>query len=140
MDELCFWFWEFDCVEMIWLCFGLWLCNFICGVLVMDFCWMVMMFEDGYLFLKIIMLWFKDYSEVCIIGEWFCDGSLVIMDLVLMDNVDVKWLVDFVVGLVFVLCGLFDKVVIKVFLFLFVDVDVFFEECCRIVEIGFYVY
>lgn len=99
-----------------------------------------MMFEDGYLFLKIIMLWFKDYSEVCIIGEWFCDGSLVIMDLVLMDNVDVKWLVDFVVGLVFVLCGLFDKVVIKVFLFLFVDVDVFFEECCRIVEIGFYVY
>jgi cell division inhibitor SepF len=110
------------------------------GALAMDPRRMAMVFDEGSPLSKITTLRPKDYSEARTIGERFRDGTPVIMDLVSMDNVDAKRLVDFAAGLAFALRGSFDKVATKVFLLSPADIDVSPEERRRIAETGFYAY
>jgi cell division inhibitor SepF len=110
------------------------------GSLAMDPRRMAMVFDEGSALSKITTLRPKDYGEARTIGERFRDGTPVIMDLVSMDNVDAKRLVDFAAGLAFALRGSFDKVATKVFLLSPADIDVSPEERRRIAETGFYAY
>jgi cell division inhibitor SepF len=110
------------------------------GALAMDPRRMAMLFDEGSPLSKITTLRPKDYSEARTIGERFRDGTPVIMDLVSMDNVDAKRLVDFAAGLAFALRGSFDKVATKVFLLSPADIDVSPDDRRRIAETGFYAY
>ena len=80
----------------------------------------------------------RTYNEAKTIGEWFRDGTPVIMNLTGMDDSDAKRLVDFAAGLVFGLHGSIERVTNKVFLLSPANVTVTAEDKARMAESGFF--
>lgn len=70
----------------------------------------------------------RTYNEAKSIGEWFRDGTPVIMNLSDMEDKDAKRLVDFAAGLVFGLRGSIERVTAKVFLLSPMHVEVTADE------------
>ena len=58
----------------------------------------------------------RNYNDARTVGEYFRDGTPVIMNLTDMEDADAKRLVDFAAGLVFALHGTIERVTAKVFL------------------------
>ncbi len=80
----------------------------------------------------------QSYNDARALGEYFRDGTPVIMNLTEMDDVDAKRLVDFAAGLVFGLRGAIDKITTKVFLLSPANVHVTAEDKARIAREGFF--
>jgi FtsZ-interacting cell division protein YlmF len=58
----------------------------------------------------------RNYSEVCYVGHYFCQGYPVVMDLTGLSNEEALHLVDFAAGLVVGRDGAMERVAPKVFL------------------------
>jgi cell division inhibitor SepF len=80
----------------------------------------------------------RNYNEARIIGEYFRDGTPVIMNLTDMDDADAKRLVDFSAGLVFGCHGSIERVTQKVFLLTPANVDITAEDKSRMAGAGFF--
>ena len=80
----------------------------------------------------------RNYNDARTVGEYFRDGTPVIMNLTDMDDADAKRLVDFSAGLVFGLHGTIERVTAKVFLLSPANVVVTAEEKARLAEGGFF--
>ncbi len=80
----------------------------------------------------------QSYNDARAIGEYFRDGTPVIMNLTEMDDGDAKRLVDFAAGLIFGLRGAIDKITTKVFLLSPANVHVTAEDKARIAREGFF--
>jgi cell division inhibitor SepF len=80
----------------------------------------------------------RTYNEARTIGEYFRDGTPVIMNLTEMVDSDAKRLVDFSAGLIFGLRGSIERVTNKVFLLSPANVEVAAEDKARIAERGFF--
>ena len=87
---------------------------------------------------KITTLHPRNYNDARTVGEYFRDGTPVIMNLTDMDDSDAKRLVDFSAGLVFGLHGTIERVTAKVFLLSPANVVVTAEEKARLAEGGFF--
>jgi cell division inhibitor SepF len=87
---------------------------------------------------KITTLHPRNYNDARVVGEYFRDGTPVIMNLTDMDDADAKRLVDFSAGLVFGLHGTIERVTAKVFLLSPANVTVTAEEKARLAEGGFF--
>ena len=87
---------------------------------------------------RIVTLHPRTYNEARTLGEYFRDGTPVIMNLGEMDDVDAKRLVDFAAGLIFGLRGDIERVTAKVFLLSPADVTVTAEDKARIASGGFF--
>jgi cell division inhibitor SepF len=88
--------------------------------------------------LRITTLTPGTYNEARTIGEYFREGTPVIMNLTEMVDSDARRLVDFAAGLVFGLRGSFDKVTKNVFLLSPANVEVTAEDKARIAERRFF--
>jgi cell division inhibitor SepF len=80
----------------------------------------------------------RTYNEARTIGEYFREGTPVIMNLTEMVDSDAKRLVDFSAGLIFGLRGSIERVTRNVFLLSPANVEVAAEDKARIVERGFF--
>jgi len=80
----------------------------------------------------------RTYNEARTIGEYFREGTPVIMNLTEMVDSDAKRLVDFAAGLIFGLRGSIERVTNKVFLLSPANVEVAAEDKARIAERGFF--
>jgi cell division inhibitor SepF len=80
----------------------------------------------------------RTYNEARTIGEYFREGTPVIMNLTEMVDSDARRLVDFAAGLIFGLRGSIDKVTNKVFLLSPANIEVTAEDKARIAERGFF--
>jgi cell division inhibitor SepF len=80
----------------------------------------------------------RTYNEARTIGEYFREGTPVIMNLTEMVDSDAKRLVDFSAGLIFGLRGSIERVTNKVFLLSPANVEVAAEDKARIAERGFF--
>jgi cell division inhibitor SepF len=80
----------------------------------------------------------RNYNDARTVGEYFRDGTPVIMNLTDMGDSDAKRLVDFAAGLVYGLHGTIERVTAKVFLLSPVNVTVTAEEKARLAEGGFF--
>jgi cell division inhibitor SepF len=80
----------------------------------------------------------RTYNEARTIGEYFREGTPVIMNLTEMVDSDARRLVDFAAGLIFGLYGSIDRVTNKVFLLSPANVEVTAEDKARIAERGFF--
>ncbi|HTY72869.1 MAG TPA: cell division protein SepF [Actinomycetes bacterium] len=80
----------------------------------------------------------RNYNDARTVGEYYRDGTPVIMNLTDMDDTDAKRLVDFAAGLVFGLHGTIERVTAKVFLLSPANVTVTAEEKARLAEGGFF--
>ncbi len=80
----------------------------------------------------------RSYNDARTVGEYFRDGTPVIMNLTDMPDSDAKRLVDFAAGLVFGLQGTIERVTAKVFLLSPANVMVTAEEKARLAEGGFF--
>ena len=80
----------------------------------------------------------RTYNDARKVGEYFRDGTPVIMNLTEMDDADAKRLVDFAAGLIFGLRGDIERVTAKVFLLSPPNVTVRAEDKELIAEAGFY--
>ena len=80
----------------------------------------------------------RTYNEARTIGEYFREGTPVIMNLTEMVDSDAKRLVDFAAGLIFGLRGSIERVTNKVFLLSPANVEVTAEDKARIAERGFF--
>jgi cell division inhibitor SepF len=80
----------------------------------------------------------RTYNEARTIGEYFREGTPVIMNLTEMVDSDAKRLVDFSAGLIFGLHGSIERVTNKVFLLSPANVEVAAEDKARIAERGFF--
>jgi cell division inhibitor SepF len=80
----------------------------------------------------------RTYNEARRIGEYFREGTPVIMNLTEMVDSDAKRLVDFSAGLIFGLRGSIERVTNKVFLLSPANVEVTAEDKARIAERGFF--
>jgi cell division inhibitor SepF len=80
----------------------------------------------------------RTYNEARTIGEYFREGTPVIMNLTEMVDSDAKRLVDFAAGLIFGLRGSIERVTNKVFLLSPANVEVAAEDKVRIAERGFF--
>jgi cell division inhibitor SepF len=87
---------------------------------------------------KITTLHPRNYNDARTVGEYFRDGTPVIMNLTDMGDADAKRLVDFAAGLVFGLHGTIERVTAKVFLLSPANVVVTAEEKARLAEGGFF--
>ena len=87
---------------------------------------------------KITTLHPRNYNDARTVGEYFRDGTPVIMNLTDMDDSDAKRLVDFSAGLIFGLHGTIERVTAKVFLLSPANVVVTAEEKARLAEGGFF--
>ena len=87
---------------------------------------------------KITTLHPRNYNDARTVGEYFRDGTPVIMNLTDMDDADAKRLVDFSAGLIFGLRGSIERVTAKVFLLSPANVTVTAEEKARLAEGGFF--
>jgi len=87
---------------------------------------------------KITTLHPRNYNDARTVGEYFRDGTPVIMNLTDMEDADAKRLVDFAAGLVFGLHGSIERVTSKVFLLSPADVEVATAERVRVPERGFF--
>jgi cell division inhibitor SepF len=87
---------------------------------------------------KITTLHPRNYNDARTVGEYFRDGTPVIMNLTDMDDADAKRLVDFSAGLIFGLHGTIERVTAKVFLLSPANVVVTAEEKARLAEGGFF--
>jgi len=87
---------------------------------------------------KITTLHPRNYNDARTVGEYFRDGTPVIMNLTDMEDADAKRLVDFSAGLVFGLHGTIERVTAKVFLLSPANVVVTAEEKARLAEGGFF--
>jgi cell division inhibitor SepF len=87
---------------------------------------------------KITTLHPRNYNDARTVGEYFRDGTPVIMNLTDMDDSDAKRLVDFSAGLIFGLHGSIERVTAKVFLLSPANVVVTAEEKARLAEGGFF--
>ncbi|MBO0837823.1 MAG: cell division protein SepF, partial [Actinobacteria bacterium] len=74
----------------------------------------------------------RTYNEARTIGEYFREGTPVIMNLTEMVDSDAKRLVDFSAGLIFGLRGSIERVTNKVFLLSPANVEVAAEDKARI--------
>ena len=97
------------------------------------------LFSSDKLLSTIITLRPKLYSEAKFIGEQYCEGNPVIMDLISIDNANAKRLVDFAAGLVFALKGSFDKIASKVFLLLPANFNISLEQKNKIIKTCSYI-
>lgn len=73
---------------------------------------------------EIFIVYFKQYCDVQLIVESFCEGVLVIINFFQMSDVDVCCFIDFVSGFLFGLYGCIECVILKVFLFLLENIVV----------------
>jgi cell division inhibitor SepF len=80
----------------------------------------------------------RTYNDARTVGEYFREGTPVIMNLTDMEDVDAKRLVDFAAGLVFAVHGTIERVTAKVFLLSPANVVVTAEEKARLAEGGFF--
>ncbi len=80
----------------------------------------------------------RTYNDARTVGEYFRDGTPVIMNLTDMEDADAKRLVDFAAGLVFAVHGTIERVTAKVFLLSPANVVVTAEEKARLAEGGFF--
>ena len=80
----------------------------------------------------------RNYNDARTVGEYFRDGTPVIMNLTDMEDADAKRLVDFAAGLVFAMHGTIERVTAKVFLLSPANVVVTAEEKARLAEGGFF--
>lgn len=80
----------------------------------------------------------RNYNDARTVGEYFRDGTPVIMNLTDMDDADAKRLVNFSAGLIFGLHGTIERVTAKVFLLSPANVVVTAEEKARLAEGGFF--
>jgi cell division inhibitor SepF len=80
----------------------------------------------------------RNYNDARTVGEYYRDGTPVIMNLTDMEDTDAKRLVDFAAGLVFALHGTIERVTAKVFLLSPANVTVTAEEKARLAEGGFF--
>jgi cell division inhibitor SepF len=80
----------------------------------------------------------RTYNDARTVGEYFREGTPVIMNLTDMEDVDAKRLVDFAAGLVFAVHGTIERVTSKVFLLSPANVVVTAEEKARLAEGGFF--
>jgi cell division inhibitor SepF len=87
---------------------------------------------------KITTLHPRNYNDARTVGEYFRDGTPVIMNLTDMEDADAKRLVDFSAGLIFGLRGSIERVTAKVFLLSPANVVVTAEEKARLAEGGFF--
>ena len=87
---------------------------------------------------KITTLHPRNYNDARTVGEYFRDGTPVIMNLTDMDDADAKRLVDFSAGSIFGLHGTIERVTAKVFLLSPANVVVTAEEKARLAEGGFF--
>ncbi len=87
---------------------------------------------------KITTLHPRNYNDARTVGEYFRDGTPVIMNLTDMEDSDAKRLVDFSAGLIFGLHGTIERVTAKVFLLSPANVVVTAEEKARLAEGGFF--
>ena len=87
---------------------------------------------------KITTLHPRNYNDARTVGEYFREGTPVIMNLTDMDDSDAKRLVDFSAGLIFGLHGSIERVTAKVFLLSPANVVVTAEEKARLAEGGFF--
>ncbi len=87
---------------------------------------------------KITTLHPRNYNDARTVGEYFRDGTPVIMNLTDMEDADAKRLVDFSAGLIFGLHGTIERVTAKVFLLSPANVVVTAEEKARLAEGGFF--
>ncbi len=87
---------------------------------------------------KITTLHPRNYNDARTVGEYYRDGTPVIMNLTDMEDSDAKRLVDFAAGLVFGLHGTIERVTAKVFLLSPANVVVTAEEKARLAEGGFF--
>jgi cell division inhibitor SepF len=87
---------------------------------------------------KITTLHPRNYNDARTVGEYFRDGTPVIMNLTDMSDNDAKRLVDFSAGLIFGLHGTIERVTAKVFLLSPANVVVTAEEKARLAEGGFF--
>ena len=87
---------------------------------------------------KITTLHPRNYNDARTVGEYFRDGTPVIMNLTDMEDADAKRLVDFSAGLIFGLHGSIERVTAKVFLLSPANVVVTAEEKARLAEGGFF--
>lgn len=87
---------------------------------------------------KITTLHPRNYNDARTVGEYFREGTPVIMNLTDMEDSDAKRLVDFAAGLVFGLHGTIERVTAKVFLLSPANVVVTAEEKARLAEGGFF--
>jgi cell division inhibitor SepF len=87
---------------------------------------------------KITTLHPRNYNDARTVGEYFREGTPVIMNLTDMGDADAKRLVDFSAGLIFGLHGSIERVTAKVFLLSPANVVVTAEEKARLAEGGFF--
>lgn len=87
---------------------------------------------------KITTLHPRNYNDARTVGEYYRDGTPVIMNLTDMEDSDAKRLVDFAAGLVFGMHGTIERVTAKVFLLSPANVVVTAEEKARLAEGGFF--
>ena len=87
---------------------------------------------------KITTLHPRNYNDARTVGEYFRDGTPVIMNLTDMEDSDAKRLVDFAAGLVFGLRGSIERITNKVFLLSPANVDVGAEARAQIAQDGFF--
>ena len=87
---------------------------------------------------KIVTLHVRTYDDARTIGEYFREGTPVIMNLTEMPAGDARRLVDFAAGLIFGLRGSIDRVANKVFLLSPANIEVTVEDEPRIAEKGFF--
>ncbi len=80
----------------------------------------------------------RNYNDARTVGEYFREGTPVIMNLTDMEDSDAKRLVDFAAGLVFAVHGTLERVTAKVFLLSPANVVVTAEEKARLAEGGFF--
>jgi len=80
----------------------------------------------------------RNYNDARTVGEYYREGTPVIMNLTDMEDADAKRLVDFAAGLVFGLHGTIERVTAKVFLLSPANVVVTAEEKARLAEGGFF--
>jgi cell division inhibitor SepF len=80
----------------------------------------------------------RNYNDARTVGEYYRDGTPVIMNLTDMEDTDAKRLVDFAAGLVFAMHGTIERVTAKVFLLSPANVTVTAEEKARLAEGGFF--
>ncbi len=80
----------------------------------------------------------RTYNDARTVGEYFREGTPVIMNLTDMEDSDAKRLVDFAAGLVFAVHGTIERVTAKVFLLSPANVVVTAEEKARLAEGGFF--
>jgi cell division inhibitor SepF len=94
--------------------------------------------EDSVDSYRITTLHPRNYNDARTVGEYFREGTPVIMNLTDMSDADAKRLVDFSAGLIFGLHGTIERVTAKVFLLSPANVVVTAEEKARLAEGGFF--